>query len=90
MQEKEISTESGISSELKFKDLKDYLYDHACFGFTATRRKKVIIYSFRRYYIKLELSLKVKVDRITKNVISIMHNGNVYKTFDDVKKLVEK
>ena len=77
-------------NETKFKDFQEYLYDHACFGFTATRRKKVIIYSFRRFYTKLELLLKVKVDRKTKNVISVMNNGNIYTTFDGIKKLVEK
>jgi len=77
-------------SEIKFTDLNNYLTNNSCFGFTASRRKRVIIYSFRRYYIGLGLSLKVMVDRQTKNVISVMNNGNVYNTFEDVKKLVDK
>lgn len=77
-------------SEIKFNDLNDYLTNNSCFGFTATRRKRVIIYSFRRYYIGLGLSLKVMVDRKTKNVISVMNNGKAYTTFEDVKNLVER
>jgi hypothetical protein len=74
---------------MKFSELKNYLYDNSCFGFTATRRKKVIIYFFRRFFIGRYLTLKVKVDRKTKNVISTISNGKVYCSFNELKKLVE-
>ena len=76
-------------SEIKFDDFNDYLTNNNCFGFTATRRKRVIIYTFKRYYTKIELLLKVMVDIHTKNVISVMNKGDVYTTFEEVKKLVE-
>ena len=84
------SVTSKRLGEIKFNDLNDYLTNNSCFGFTTTRRKRVIIYSFRRYYIGLGLSLKVMVDRKTKNVISVMSNGKAYTTFEDVKNLVER
>lgn len=75
---------------MKFSELKEYLDEHAVFGLTAKKRKKTIIYFFRRYYVKIELSLKVKVDRETKEVISVICKDKVYTDFDDIKKLVEK
>lgn len=84
--------EKDTSSQIKFSELNEYFYNNNVFGFTATRRKKVIIYSFTRYYNSLgpRLCLKVKVDRHTKNVISVMSNGITYSNFEDIKKLVEK
>ena len=76
-------------SEIKFDDFNDYLTNNNCFGFTAAKRKRVIIYTFKRYYTKIELLLKVMVDIHTKNVISVMNKGDVYTTFEEVKKLVE-
>jgi len=76
---------------IKYSELKDYLYSKYCFGFTATIRKKVIIYSYRRYILSMGMvNLKVKVDRRTKDVISVLHNGTEYTSFDDVKKIIEK
>ena len=77
-------------NEVKFKELSDYLYDNNVFGFTATRRKHTIIYTFKRYYLKIELSLKVKVMRKSKYVMSVICDKTVYTDFDELKKLVER
>jgi hypothetical protein len=75
---------------IKFEELKTYLCDNYVFGFTASLRKHTIIYTFRRFFNKLELSLRVKVMCKTKYVMSVMHENKVYTDFDELKKLVEK
>ncbi len=75
---------------IKFNELCDYLYGHAVFGFTAVKRKHVIIHTFRRYYLKIEIELKVKVMRKTKYIMSIICNDTVYTDFDEIKKLIER
>lgn len=80
---------SKLLSEVKFNGLKNYLYGNSCFGFIATRRKHTIIYSFKRLFNGIKLSLKAKVNRETKNVISVISNGKVYTDFDELKKIVE-
>jgi hypothetical protein len=77
-------------SELTFNELSAYLTEHSVFGFTATRRKKTIIYTFKRYYIGLKLFIKVKVDKHTKHVISVLKDDKTYTDFDEIKKMVEK
>lgn len=74
---------------MKFDELKKYLTEHNVFGMTASKRKNVIIYSFLRYFNKRWLSLKIKVDRKTKKVISAINKGKVYESFDEIKRLVE-
>jgi hypothetical protein len=77
-------------NEVTFQELSEYLYSNNVFGFTASRRKNSIIYASKRYYIGLGLSLKVKVMRKTKYVMSVMCKDKVYTDFEELKKLVEK
>lgn len=74
--------------DIKFIDLDKYLIENNCFGLTASIRKKVIIYKFRRYFTKIELSLKIKVDKETKKVISVLCNGKEYTDLDEIKAIV--
>ena len=76
--------------KVKFKELKEYLESKACFGFTVSRRKHTLLYSFIRYYNKKNLSLKVKVMRKSKYVMSVMIGDKIYTDLDEVKKIVEK
>lgn len=72
-----------------FNELKEYLYTNSVFGLTATIRKKVLIYHFKRFYNGIRLQLRIKVDKDTKEVLSVENNGKVYTSFDDIKGLVE-
>ena len=73
-----------------FKELQEYLNKQSVYGFTCTKRKTTLIYTFIRYYIGRKLFIKVKVDRETKQVISVNHQGKVYTDFDELKKLIEQ
>jgi len=77
-------------NKIKFKILKDYLESQNVFGLTVQRRKHTLIYSFSRYFIKLELNIRVKVMKLTKYVSSVEHEGTIYTDFDKLKELVEK
>ena len=81
---------SNDLNTIKFKDFSNYLEENNCFGLTASKRKNTIIYFFERYFIGLFLHLKIKVDRKTKNVISVMVEDKSYTDLDKIKKLVEK
>ena len=74
---------------IKFDDLKKYLTDRNCFGFTASRRKHTIIYTFKRYFnSSSKLLLKIKVMRKSKYVMSVMSNDKVYTDFDELKEII--
>lgn len=73
-----------------FNELQEYLNKQSVYGFTCTKRKTTLIYTFIRYYIGRKLFIKVKIDRETKQVISVNHQGKIYTDFDELKKLVEQ
>ena len=79
-----------MSDKIYFNGLKQYLYKNNVFGFTVSIRKNVLIYLFRRYFNGRKLTLKIKVDKKTKNVVSVINNDTVYTNFKDIKNLVEK
>ena len=74
-----------------FKEIQAFLNENYAFGFTVSRRKKYLIYTFVRFFnSKRKLHLRMKVDRETKQVISVNHQGKVYTDFDELKKLIEQ
>lgn len=76
--------------DMTFQDLQAYLNQYNCYGLTASKRKRTIIYNFERYYNKIELSLKVMVLRSNKHVISVRCGDNVYTSFEELSKVVER
>lgn len=77
-------------SEIKYPELLAYLTSKYVFGLTCERRKKTIIYEFKKFMYGYHKNLKVKVSRETKYVMSVLHEGKVYTDFDDLKAIIEK
>ena len=75
---------------IKYRELDKYLRDNNCFGFTASKRKHTIIYTYKRYFNSTnKLFLKVKVMRKTKFVMSVMLKDTICTDYGELKKLVE-
>lgn len=77
---------------IAYKDLKTYLEDEQyIFGVGSVQiREKCLIYGFIRYYSsKPKTKLKVKVDRQTKNVISVKVKDDIYTDLDELKQAID-
>lgn len=76
-------------NKVKFNELTRFLNDNYVFGHTVSRRKRTLIYSFRRYMPSLGiLSLKVKVMAKTKYVMSVAIGDNIITDYDELKKRI--
>lgn len=77
--------------EIPYKDLKAYLENEQyIYSYMVQIRENSLIYSFRRYYAsKPKTKLKVKVDRKTKNVISVKIGNDIYTDLDILKPVID-
>ena len=76
---------------IPYKKLKVYLENEQyIYSYMVQIRESSLIYSFRRYYAsKPKTKLKVKVDRKTKNVVSVKIGDDIYTDLDVLKPVID-
>lgn len=74
---------------IKFKDLDNYFFDNAVYGFTATRNEKTIVYSYHIMFRNTKKDpemIYVEVSRVSKLVLKSWTNrGRKFNNIDELK-----